>query len=370
MVINILSPGRFHVCDLTRELHANGFDVKFYSFVPQRRTCQFGVPKECSASLAWVIAPLAYMERHARYGRRFFRFFRRNLQDMLTSLFLRRADVTIALSGEFNHSVKKAKKQGSIIICERGSKHIIDQKLILDSNPFVKNKTVSGRNVKRELLSYELADYIAVGAKHVEDSFLKRGYNKEKLFLNPYGVSLKNFYAIDCPKKYDFIMVGNWCYGKGCDLIAEAIKMTNYSFVHVGSIDDVPFPDQDPRFTQIPATNEMELQKYYNQAKIFVLPSRQEGLAMVQVQALACNLPIIASVDSGGSELKDRVENPEYITLLEEYEVDTLMAEMERMLAKYEDLKGRTYAGEAIASLSWEAYGKRYAEFLQKITRK
>ena len=28
--INIFSPGRFHVCDLARELDKNGFDVKFY----------------------------------------------------------------------------------------------------------------------------------------------------------------------------------------------------------------------------------------------------------------------------------------------------------------------------------------------------
>jgi hypothetical protein len=32
MKINILSPGRFHVCDLARELARNGYDVKFYSF--------------------------------------------------------------------------------------------------------------------------------------------------------------------------------------------------------------------------------------------------------------------------------------------------------------------------------------------------
>lgn len=36
MKINILSPGRFHVLDLARELDKNGFDVKFYSFVPTK----------------------------------------------------------------------------------------------------------------------------------------------------------------------------------------------------------------------------------------------------------------------------------------------------------------------------------------------
>lgn len=46
MKINILSSGRFHVCDLARELARNGHDVKFYSFVPTKRAMKFGLPKE------------------------------------------------------------------------------------------------------------------------------------------------------------------------------------------------------------------------------------------------------------------------------------------------------------------------------------
>ena len=31
--INIISPGRFHVCDLARELDKNGWDVRFLTNV-------------------------------------------------------------------------------------------------------------------------------------------------------------------------------------------------------------------------------------------------------------------------------------------------------------------------------------------------
>ena len=44
--INIFSPGRFHVCDLARELDKNGFDVKFYSFVSAKRAEKIGLPIE------------------------------------------------------------------------------------------------------------------------------------------------------------------------------------------------------------------------------------------------------------------------------------------------------------------------------------
>ena len=61
--INIFSPGRFHVCDLARELDKHGFDVKFYSFVPTKRAMKFGLPKSCSASLFWPMVPFLVLER-------------------------------------------------------------------------------------------------------------------------------------------------------------------------------------------------------------------------------------------------------------------------------------------------------------------
>lgn len=63
MKINILSPGRFHVCDLARELARNGHNVKFYSFVPTKRAMKFGLPKECSASLFWPMSPFLMLPK-------------------------------------------------------------------------------------------------------------------------------------------------------------------------------------------------------------------------------------------------------------------------------------------------------------------
>ena len=368
--VNILSPGRFHVCDLARELNKLGFDVKFYSFVPSRRSEAFGLPHDCSASLFWILAPFVFIEKKAWFWKKRWTDVRRWIQDLFTSWTMRKADVTIAMSGEFNRSMKKAKRDGAIIICERGSKHIIDQKRILDSNPSIKVSQISDANVRRELMSYGLADYIAVGAKHVETSFLKRGFPKERLFLNPYGVDLDDFYPMDnVSKEYDFIMVGTWSYQKGCDLIVEAIRRTNYTFLHVGAIGDLPFP-ADCQFQHIPPVDQRELYKYYAKAKVFVLPSRQDGLAMVLVQAVACHLPIIASPDGGACDIKEIVANPDCISIIDDFSADALLVKMEDMLVFYDQLSNRDYAGDALNELSWEAYGNRYAKFLDKITNR
>jgi glycosyltransferase involved in cell wall biosynthesis len=46
-----------------------------------------------------------------------------------------------------------------------------------------------------------------------------------------------------------------------------------------------------------------KLSWYYSQASVLVLPSIEEGLALVQPQALACGLPVIASVNTGSEDL-------------------------------------------------------------------
>ena len=42
---------------------------------------------------------------------------------------------------------------------------------------------------------------------------------------------------------------------------------------------------------------------FYNQSNVFVLPSLEEGMPTVLLQAMACSLPIICSKNSGGGDL-------------------------------------------------------------------
>lgn len=364
--INILSPGRFHVCDLARELDKNGYDVKFYSFVPTKRALKFGLPKRCNASVIAFMLPFLFLERKLFKKQKWAGRLRIVVQDYITGIYMRKCDLLIAMSGDFLYAVKKAKKQGATIIMERGSKHILEQRKVLEAIPSLHGtKPVPDINVKRELAGYKLADYIAVASKHVVESFKKQDYPIEKLFKNPYGVDLSMFHEQpDADKKYDFIMVGGWSYRKGCDIIVEAIRRTKYTFLHVGGIVDVDFPKED-RFTHVGVVDQTELIKYYNQAKIFVLPSKEEGLAMVQAQAVACNLPLIGSKDSGAEDLQQMVDDPKYITLVEDYTPEALIKAMDKAMEVYPTLKGKKYAGKAIENLTWEAYGKRYADFIR-----
>lgn len=91
---------------------------------------------------------------------------------------------------------------------------------------------------------------------------------------------------------------------------------------------------------------------------------------MVLSQAVACNLPIVGSKDCGAPDLKEMVELPEYIKLIDEYSPQSVKKSIDEFLATYETLKGKVYAGDAISQLTWKAYGDRYSEFINKIARK
>ncbi|MBS5528123.1 MAG: glycosyltransferase family 4 protein [Prevotella sp.] len=366
--INILSPGRFHVCDLARELDKHGFDVKFYSFVPAKRAERFGLPRKCSASILPVIAPFLFIERKVFKNKGWAHRLRILIQDFVTGIYMRKCDICIAMTGDFVYAPRLAKQKGAIIIYERGSKYIMEQKKVLESIPSLNGKNpVPAFNVKREIESYELADYIAIASQHVRNSFLQYKFPQNKLFLNPYGVDLSMFQpASKGEREYDVIMVGGWSYRKGCDLIIEAIRQTNLKFLHVGGIVDISFPKDHPNFTHIDAVDQTKLINYYHQAKVFLLPSREEGLAMVQAQAIACNLPMVGSPDSGAEDLKQMVANSNCIIIIKEYTAESITKGIKEALRQYENLQGY-YAGDAIRKLTWEAYGNRYAEFINKI---
>lgn len=362
--INIASPGRFHVMDLARELDKCGFDVRFYSFVPDKRALHFGLRKECNASLFIWMTPFLLLSR--LFPTLFFKSLTIRVQDYLTGLLMRRCDVLIAMSGNYVYTLKRAKSKGAIVILERGSKHILEQKRILESIPSLKGmKPVPDINVKRELEGYRLADYISIASQHVKRSFVERNYPVRKLFVNPYGVDLSNFKPEKGVKKYDVIMVGGWTYQKGIDLLIKACQDLDLTLLHVGSIGDISFPN-DIKFIQIDPVDQKMLHNYYNQAKIFVLPSRQEGMAMVQMQAIACGLPIVCSMHTGGKDIGELTGMKDWIFEMEDYSVEDLKRQIVRAL-EFEKICDPTKL--RLNELSWEAYGKRYEQFLLNICK-
>lgn len=360
MKINIAASHRFHLLDLARELSNLGHDVRFYSYVPTKRAVEFGLKRECSYSLILLMLPFLALVKLSKSA---FWAIKLNhlVLDYFLSWFMKPCDVYIALGTVYEKSFTAAKQKfGAITILEWGSKHIEEQQRILSEIPGVKSQP--DYFTQRSLRGYALADYIAIASDHVKQSFIARGAAANKLIQNAYGVDLSMFKPTELEKgkTFDLIMVGGWSYRKGCDLLSEFCKKSNYKFLHVGALVDLAFP-QCENMTHIEPVDQKQLFNFYSKARVFVLPSREEGLAMVQAQALACGLPIVCSSHTGGRDLRDFLDEKQWIIEMESFTEDELSRCIDAALKLAQNQhQKRSYAGSAAQQLTWQAYGKRY----------
>src|SRR6516225_1406933 len=169
--VAIASSGRFHLLDLAREFDALGVDVRFYSFVPRRRSAKFGLPRHCHVALLPFLFPLVACQRL------FPRFLPGAMErltcwalDLLVILRMRRCDVFICMSGMYLQAPKFAKwRYNAQIVLHRGSRHVLSQRDILARLP--RAQQVTSYMVRRELLGYDIADRIEVPSTQVLESF-------------------------------------------------------------------------------------------------------------------------------------------------------------------------------------------------------
>ena len=363
MIINILASHRFHLLDLARELSRLGHDVRFYSYVPTQRCAEFGLDKSVCKSLLWLVWPFfAIAKVTPKSWQDIIVWYRNLLMDWYVSLTMRKCDVCIGIGTVYVTAFEKAKQNGAKTILEWGSKHIIEQR-----NQFGNVVDYPRRVLARELKQYKVCDYISIPSQHVKQSFLKHGASEANLIVNPYGVDLSQFHPTSCSNEYDLIYVGGWRYEKGCDLLTEICQKYGYRLLHVGALVNLEFP-ASTNMVHHDHVDQNELVDYYAKARVFVLPSRAEGLALVQAQAIACGLPIVCSKETGGSDLKTFLKDGKWIVEMDDLSVESLLEAVDNALDLARTQSGiRNYAGEDVIRLSWKEYGKRYSKELNRI---
>ncbi|MDP3673061.1 MAG: glycosyltransferase family 4 protein [Telluria sp.] len=371
MKVAIASTGRFHVLDLARELDRQGLDVAFHSYVPRKRAQAFGLPARCHRSMLPYLAPLVAWERLAPRARPAAqeRAMAIALNAVVTAR-LQPCDVFICMSGMYLEAARFAKERyGAQVWLERGSRHILSQRDIL--------REVGARGptqfiVDRELAGYELADRIVVPSSHVVESFAEHQPGvMHKLFVNPYGVDLDQFPQRTVRRANEtptILFVGGWSKRKGADLLEGAIRQLNgVRLLHVGAIIDTPFPSDDTRFTHVDPVAQWKLSEYYRQSDVFALASREEGLAMVQVQALASGLALVCTHRTGGADL---ALSPKLADQIFVASLDPVAIAKAIEAAVQKAALGPVRLEEADRDLlSWRAYASRYGLELSRVRK-
>lgn len=286
--------------------------------------------------------------------------------------------VFIGWSSMSLHSARQAKKDGKIVLIERGSSHIKFQNQILreEYKKYNLSFEIDKRIIEKELKEYEIADYVVVPSGFVKQSFLDMGFPKEKIFVNNFGSS--NFFK-PAPSEqknvFRILYLGGVSIRKGLRYLFEALSLLDIpenrlEFWLIGSISDemknFVAAHQKSNWRLFGHINHYDLSKYISQCDVGVQPSVEEGLSMVIPQMLACGVPVIATTNTGGADIiRDDlngfiipIRNPQAIA----DRLQMLYDNPEKLLA----MKKQT--GEFSAHhLTWDAYGERYASFLKSI---
>jgi len=374
--------GVFHHFELAHQLHARKHLRRIYSTWPWARLKREGLPRELVSTFP-LVHTLDYLLRRtpmysaaldARFNQwnsdSFDRWLRHKVEP---------CDALIAISGAGLTAGPKVQARGGKFICDRGSTHQRSQDEVLAEEHRRWNVPYAappGHIIRREEGIYAIADAITVPSNVARRSFLAQGIAPEKVHVIPYGVRLDKFAPTEAPptEGFEVLFAGQISLRKGIPYLLEAFARVRHPGKHLtlaGSVQDnvrelmTKLPTEHVTFTgNLP---QPEIAARMARSHVLALASVEEGLALVQGQALACGCPVVASVATGAEDLfSDGVEG----FIVPDRDKDAL-ADRLQQLADDRTLRDRmsTAALERVKTLGgWDHYGDRWDRLLHALT--
>ena len=319
MKITIVVGGRWHAFDLARELHNAGHLHRLITNYPSWFVRRWGIPQQkvVSLPLTFFVVKAIYKVGGETLMMRCQWIVHRWFANRAAK-YLEGSELIHGWSQWSEPSLQWAHQNAVPTVLERSSAHILEQSKLL-RNEYSRlglNWTETHPKIEAmELREYELSTSIAIPSLFVERSFQSRNFSSNKLFKNSLGVNLRKFSApqkgTEPPSQNDFriIYAGSLSVRKGIpDLLegfAEA-KLPKATLTLVGGATPELEPilsKQPDNVKQIGHRPQHELKQHYGRSHCFVMASVEEGMAMVQMQAMACGLPLICTTNTGGEDL-------------------------------------------------------------------
>lgn len=376
MKVIVVSPGRLHAFDLAFQLQKHHVLKQLITGYPQFEVIKYGIKRSFVKSI--YINEIINRLTYKIFNDYRFDYLACELFDLYNSYTIdTTADIYIMWSSYAEHTIKKIKSSNpkAKIILERGSSHIELQEEILRNN--AGKAVINKKIIQKELNEYSLSDYISIPSLFVKKSFIDKGIDQHKLFLNNYGVDLKQFpFNFKQSKQQDFIVgyVGTLSAQKNVSGLIEAIsilynKGLSIKLLLVGPIDHSSFNDQELNrdfIEYVGYVNQLELKNYYKEMDVFVLNSIQDGFGMVMSQALASGVPVIATNATGALDIIVNDYNGYIIDVNRNNEIAQKVEYLYNNSDKLNEFKNNAFESVKL-NLTWDKYGERYLDFLNTL---
>lgn len=112
--IAVITPGRSHLLDMSKQFLNKGAEVTFYTVVPKSRCNDFGLPSKNVISFFYICAPLMFIFKKIKLPfdlNRYIYYVVCRIVDILSALFLKKCDILISISGCSVIAARKAKQK-------------------------------------------------------------------------------------------------------------------------------------------------------------------------------------------------------------------------------------------------------------------
>jgi glycosyltransferase involved in cell wall biosynthesis len=297
--------------------------------------------------------------------------------DRLAEQPARESDLFLFYSGAGLNTARRLAATGVVRAVEAVNCHVLVQERLLREEhhrlglPF---QPFHPRETARRVEEYETADAILCPSQFVKQSFLEEGIPDERIFVVPYGLSLQDRAAADQPDDvFRVLYIGQISVRKGLRYLFEAFSRLQHPKKELWIVGprtrqtglDGIEPPPGTRFTG--ALKGEELARAYLGASVFVLPTIEEGLALVIGEALSYGVPVITTVNSGATDLFEDGREGFIVPI----RASAALAQKLQQLADDDGLR-RQMAGAARARAAalngWDSCGEKLVAALGKMT--
>lgn len=377
--------GVFHHFELARELERRGHLSVIYSTFPWQRLKREGLPHEKVKTFPWLHVPEVMLNRAGVRSKWLYDQLGYANALSFDEWTLRRippCDAFIAISGAGLKTGRRVQQRGGKFICDRGSTHIRYRAELIEYEygrwGVIEGAKDDPRDLAREETIYDTADAITVPSSYSRRTYIERGIAPEKIHMFPYGVLLDRFQKVGDPPKdrFEVLYVGRISLAKGFPYLLQAFANLRVPNKHLTVIGGV-LPEFKSVLEKLPQDSvtftgtmpQVQLKDWMSRSHVMVMPSLDEGMALVQGQALACGCPIIATTNTGAEDLfTEGVEG--FIVPIRDPAALT-----DRMQRLAEDPALQKQMSEAALTRvhqlgGWTRYGDNWERLLQNLTGK
>ncbi|HEX8679993.1 MAG TPA: glycosyltransferase [Chthoniobacterales bacterium] len=231
----------------------------------------------------------------------------------------------------------------------------------------------SAAKVERKTRELELAEMVVCPSDFVLESLPQSARSSKRCVVVPFGSPVVKHPAGQKSTKRGRLRVlfaGAMTQRKGLADLFAAIKLVDsreVEFVVMGSpLMPLEWYRARAEFTYEPPRPHAEVLRLMSSCDVFVLPSIVEGRALVQQEAMACGLPLIATKNAGGADL---IAEGETGFLVPIRSPAALAERIGWCAANRASISGMGIAAQRrAAELSWRGYGEKVVAAIRSLT--